>query len=202
MNEQQKVNFDPGFYKFSLAFPEGIPDMLEEIASLKQPHQKKFQFQRVESYIVPFIKNTAYIYLGCILWGSYLHYRHRDNPAVITGNVMKEIEIPEGQEKDFNYAADVDYALFSIEKLDKASVYYLKRPLNFDKKLKEFLRAYREFILLNGGFRQLNTTDEIKIPDSFSFFSDYTSQQLDELKDNIYKTIESGRLDGLVRLAR
>lgn len=198
--EKQKVNFDPGLHKFSLRFLEGIPELLDEIAGMKQPYQKKFQFQKFEMQVVPMAKNSAYVYLGCILWGCYLLYKYKDNPAEVTGNVMKDIEVP--AEGDFNLAADVDYMLESIEKLDKASNYYLKRPLRLDKKFVEYLEAYREFVVINGGFRELNTTDEIKIPEKFSYFANYTAEEIDELGKSINSIIDSGKIEGLAALAK
>jgi len=193
---EDKVKFDPGFSKFSSHFPQELPQILDEIAGLPQPHQKKFQFQRIEAQAVSMIKTSVYVYLGCVLWGSYLLYRHKDDPREITGNIIKEFD------GDIDYVKEIDNALASIEKLDRASMYYLRRPTRIEKHLIGYLKIYREFVLLNNSFLKLETTADIIIPENFRHFAEYSPEKLDELRDGIYKVIETGELEKLAALIK
>ena len=194
MHKDEKVNFDPGFHKFSLKFPDEIPLILEELAKLKQPHQRKFEFQKLEAQVVPMIKTCAALYLGCILWGCYLHYRYRDDSREIQGNPAKEADI------NPDYKTEIEFILGNIEKLDKASVYYLKRPFRIDKKLVDYFKVYGEFVEINNEFTELDITADIKIPASFTYFKDYTNVKLDELKQKIDEIIETGRIEKILEL--
>ncbi len=188
---EEKVKFDPGFSKFSAPFPQDIPEYLEQIAQLPQPHQKKFNFQKLETQAVAMIKKSAYVYLGCMLWGSYIHYRYKDDPREISGNVIKE------SNAEVDYVREMDEALLAVEKMDKASKYYLRRPMRLDRQFVEYLEAYREFVALNNSFLDMETTADIKIPEKFRYLGEYSAEQLDELRDGIYKVIESDSVEGL-----
>ena len=139
MNTDDKVTFDPGFSQFSVKIPPEIHLILDKIKNLKQLHQKKFEFQKLEMQLIPLIKICASIYLGCLLWGSYLYYRYKDNPKEIYGNSVKE----SGSENDC--AKEIDFILEIIDKMDKAGNYYLKRPFKIDKNLIVYFKTYREF---------------------------------------------------------
>ncbi len=196
MHEDEKVSFDPGFSEFSIRFPVEIPQILSEIAELKSLHRKKFEFQRIEARLIPIIKSSAYIYLGCILWGSYLHYRYRENPREITGNIAKETEAPP------DYVKEMDFVLNALEELDGASKYYLRRPSGIGSNINGYFRAYREFVDLNNGFTTMETTSDIKIPEGFRYFESYTDEALEELREKIYKIINSGKIESLAGLSR
>jgi hypothetical protein len=81
----EKVLFDPGFSQFTIIFPRNVYNYLDEIASLKQNHQKKFAFSQLENQIMPIIKRCASFYLGCILWGSYLFWKYKNDVREIEG---------------------------------------------------------------------------------------------------------------------
>ena len=193
-----KVPFDPGYSKFSAQIPQEVTLVLDQIAGLKKPHQKKFEFQKFEMQVAPAIKNSAAIYLGCILWGSYLSHRYKDDPKEISGNVMKEI--PQEQQENFDHNKEIDFLTDFIDKLDKSSIYYLKRPAKSGKELIPYLEAYREFTALNNNFFELDSTDQIKLPGAVAHFENYDAQKLDELKLRIEEIINSGKIDRILEL--
>lgn len=191
MATADKVPFDPGFSKFSVNFAREAVDILDQISALKQPHQRKFQFQRLESYVLPKIKTSASVYLGCILWGCYLHYRYSNDNREISGNVIREMETRP------DIAGEIDFITEVLQKINKSSEYYLKRPLKLDNDLIGVFEDYRAFAELNNSFWELTATDQIKIPEKFKKFADYSVEQLEELKTNIRGIIDSGKIEEL-----
>jgi len=195
METNNSVPFDPGFYKFSVQIPQEASYIIDEIAKIKKFHQKKFEFQKVEMRLTPILKNCIAIYIGCILWGSYLYHRHKDKPRDISGNIMKKVT----KEKD-EYTQEVDFVAEFTDKLDKASNYYLRRPPKAGQDLIQYCDAYREFITLNDNFKNTDRTDQIKLPREVSHFENYDNEKLDELKNQIDDIINSGKLDGLFKI--
>jgi len=198
MQNENKVPFDPGFSEFSVKIPEKASLILDQIAKLKQPHQKKFEFQKFEIQIAPIVKNCAAVYLGCILWGSYLYHRHKDEPKEIYGNIVKELS--EEQRKNLDYSVEIDFTIEFIEKMNKAGSYYLRKPSKVGAELIPYCEAYKEFVKLNNNFKDLDKTDEIRLPEMLSHFESYDDSKLDELKTKIEEIINSDKIDRLLEL--
>ena len=103
MNQFEKgVPFDPGYSQYKFSFIENISYLSEKYSQLKAFHQKKFSFNLVEPSILKLINNCCAFYLGCILWGSFIHYRFKDNSKEIIGNNVNELTEEELKELDFN----------------------------------------------------------------------------------------------------
>ena len=198
MQNENKVPFDPGYYNFSAEIPHEAEHILDEIAKIKQPHKRKFEFQRFESQVIPLIKTCAAIYLGCILWGSYLHHRYKLDPKEITGNVI--MEMPEEQRAKVDYDEEIASIIKFVEKLDRASKYYLGKPSRVEGLLVDCFEAYREFCSLNNNFVELDCTDKIQLPEIVSHFADYDKQKLDELKIRIDEIIASKKIEPLLEI--
>lgn len=193
---QNKVPFDPGYYEFSIKIPAEAGDFIDEIARLKKPHQRKFEFRKFEMQTIPALKQSAAIFLGCVLWGSYLSHRHKDAPRQIEGNVIMKLA-PE-QREDVDYSEEIDFLTEFIDKFNKASVYHLRRPSKIGESLKPILEAYREFCQLNDHFKNLDRTDQIKLPAAVEHFKDYDEQKLEELKAKIDQILASRKIDKLL----
>ncbi|HSA06938.1 MAG TPA: hypothetical protein P5556_07140 [Candidatus Gastranaerophilales bacterium] len=198
MQTENKVPFDPGFSDFSVKIPEEAFLVFDQITKLKQPHQKKFEFQKFEMYISSIIKNCVAVYLGCILWGSYLYYRHKNDPKEIYGNIIKEI--PEDQRENLNYDKEINFIIELINKLNNASNYYLRKNATAGKELILYCEAYKEFTSLNNNFLNLENTDRIKLPNAVSHFVNYDDQRLDELKIKIEEIINSQKINQLLEI--
>ena len=198
MQNSDKVPFDPGFSEFSVKIPVEAPLVLDQIAKLKQPHQKKFEFQKFEMQLTPVIKNCVAVYLGCILWGSYLYHRYKEEPKEIYGNIIKEL--PEEQREKFDYSGEIEFVIGFIEKINKASNYYLRKPSRIRENLITYCQSYKEFLELNNNFKCLDKTNEIRLPAVVSHFENYDVSKLEELKTKIEEIINSDKIDRILEL--
>ena len=197
-NTKEKVPFDPGYSKFTASFPKEAITHLEEVSKLKQNHQKKFALTNLESQVVPMIRLCASFYLGCVLWGSYLSIKFKDDAREIEGNPV--FLLSEEERTKLCYNEEIELITDFINKLEKASVFYLKRSSRLNPELVPYFEIYDKFIRLNDNFINLKSTDEIKIPEEMSHFKKHNSKKLDELKQKIYEIINSEKLEGLLEL--
>lgn len=197
-NFEKSVPFDPGYSKISFSFMEGIAYATKDYAQLKTPHQKKFRLTQIESAVVDLINKSAAFYLGCILWGGFLHSRFKDSPKEITGNYAKKLSAD--ALKDYDCAEETKLMLAYIESLDKDCKYYLKKPAKISPLIIGILKDYGEFAQLNNNFLNVEKTSNIKLPKSFAHFEKLSNEQLDILNDKIAKIIESGKIENLLEI--
>lgn len=198
LEKKQTVPFDPGFSKFTTGFPTEVYGYLDEIASLKQNHQKKFAFTQLESQIVPIVKHCAAFYLGCILWGSYLFCKYKNTPAKIEGNTV--LSLSEEEKSKINYNDEIDFILDFLQKFEKSAKYYLNRSSRLNPEIIKYFETYKEFVKLNDSFKNLQFTNEIKLPSEVAHFKNLSDEKLDELKQKIDEVINSGILENLLSL--
>lgn len=198
LTEITKVKFDPGFSQFATDFPKEAYGYLDEIASLKQNHQKKFAFTHLESQIVPIIKQCASFQLGCILWGSYLFWKYKNDTKEIEGNTL--LSLSEQEKNELNYCDEIDFILDFIDKFEKSAKFYLKRSSRIDLAYIKYFKSYKQFVKLNDDFKNLKITREIKLPDEVAHFENHSEQKLDELKQKIDEVINSGKLENILSL--
>lgn len=188
-NKKQKISFDPGFSKFASKFPDDAIKYLEEIAALKQNHQRKFAFTNLENQIIPIIKDTTAFYLGCILWGSYVFWKYKTEIAELEGNTT--LLLSEEDKNNLNYCDEIDYVLKFIEKFEKAAKYYHNRSSRINPQHTKYIEIYKQFVILNNHFKTLQFSNEIKLPAEMSHFEQHSEQKLDDLKQKIYEIINS-----------
>jgi len=197
LEEKQVVLFDPGFSKFAVGFPTDAPAFLDEIIGLKQNHQKKFAFTNLENQIVPIIKLCASFYIGCVLWGSYLAWKYKNDSREIEGNpVFSSSE----EECKLNYSDEIDFILGFIDRFEKSAKFYIKRSSRINPEYIKYFEIYKQFVELNNGFKNLKFTNEIKLPAEVAHFENHSEQKLEELKQKIDEVINSGNLENLLNL--
>lgn len=194
--EKQKVPFDPGYSDIAVEFPTEVNDFLDEIATLKQNHQKKFAFVNLENQIVPLVKNSAAFYAGCVVWGSYLFWKYKEDPREIEGNNV--LSLSEEDKDKFAGNQPVDFILDFIDGFDKSAKYYLKRSSRIPRDCVKYFEVYKKFAELNNYFKNLKYTNEIKLPEETAHFENYDEQKLEKIKDKIYEVINSGKLETLL----
>ena len=195
---QKKVPFDPGFSEFTTSFPKESYDYLDEIAGLKQNHQKKFAFIHLENQIVPIIKLCSSFYLSCILWGSYLFWKYKNDVREIEGNPI--FSLSEEDKNELKNNNEIDFILEFINKFEKSAKFYLKRSSRINSEYIKYFEAYKQFLKLNDDFINLKFTNEIKLPAEVAHFENFSEQKLDELKQKLDEIINSGKLENILNL--
>lgn len=194
----KNVPFDPGFSAISFSFIENIKMANEDFSSLKANHQKKFWLTKFESTLIQFINKASAFYLGCMLWGGFIHYRFIDNPKEISGNNTTDLSEQELLELDC--AIEVKAILEYIKDFDRNCKYFLKRQIKVSPLINEILENYIEFAKLNNNFINMNKTNEIKLPKAFEHFKTLSHEQLNNLCEKIYSAIESEKMSDLLEL--
>jgi len=193
---EKGVPFDPGYSQYSFSFLENIAYITQEYSQLKTNHQKKFKLNLIEPTIIDLINKCTAFYLGCILWGGFIHCRFKDNPKEITDNNTKGLTKEDLKELDC--AEETKFMLKYIEQLDKDCKYFLRRPAKITDSIVEILKSYNEFVELNNNFVDVNQTNEVKLPHTLDHFKNLTNEQLDSLYSQISKAIESGKIENLL----
>lgn len=197
-NFDKGVPFDPGFSPLSFSFIENIATANQDYNSLKANHQKKFWLTKFEPTIVEFINKSTAFYLGCILWGGFIHYRFKNEPKEISGNNTEGLSEKELQE--FDSALEAKAILKYVESFDRDCKYFLRKPAKIPAFIKEILENYIEFARINNNFINVKRTDEVKIPKAIEHFKDLSNEQLDTLCEKIYSAIDSGNIENLLDL--
>lgn len=197
-NFEQTVPFDPGFYKVSFSFIENINAANQDYGKLKASHQKKFWLIKFEPAIVDFINKSTAFYLGCLLWGCFIHYRFKNEPKEIEGNNTKNLS--EKAKEELDCAIEVKAILEYIKSFDRDCKYFLKRPARINNLILEILNNYVEFTQINDNFITIDSTKDIKLPKTFEHFKRLSNEQLDNLCEKIYSIIESKKIDNLLEI--
>ncbi len=197
-NFEKSVPFDPGFGANVYDLRENAEAVAFEISKYKSPHQKKFYFSRFEPALMNIINNNAGFYLGCILWGAYIHFRFKDNPKAISGNSY--LDISDEEIININFTQNIDFIINYLPKFDKDCKYFLGKPSGVNKDIIKILENYREFVLLNNGFLRTTNTSDVKIPKDFNYLEEKSSEELDSLYTKIDAVIQTGKLEEILSL--
>ena len=192
------VPFDPGFSPLSFSFNNNICVAFQDYSKLKSNHQKKFWLIKFEPTIIEFINKSTAFYLGCILWGGFIHFRFKDESKEIEGNNTSNLS--EQERKELDCASEIKAISEYIKNFDRDCKYFLKRPAKISSFIKEIIEGYIEFVQINNNFLEVKKTGDVKIPAVISHFKDLSNEQLDELCQKIYEIINSGKIENLLEL--
>jgi len=195
---KDSVQFDPGFSPISFSFVENISIVTQEYNSLKAQHQKRFWLMKFEPVILDLINKCAAFYLGCILWGGFIHFRFKDESKEISGNTTKNLT--EDERNNLDCAADAKAMIEYIQLLDRDCKYFLKRPAKVAIFIKEILEGYIEFAQINNNFIEVNNTNDVKTPKCVEHFESLSKENLDELCEKIHEVIKSSKIELLLDL--
>ena len=193
-NFKDKVPFDPGYSAIYVPIIGDIEAFAQEYSKLKAAHQKKFWLVKFEPQILNLIEKNSAFYLGCMLWGGFLHFRYPNKE--ITGNATSNISKEERER--FDCAEEVKIVLNFIKNLDRDFVYLVKRHSKVSKFTREILENYVEFAQINKNFVDTKNTNEIKIPEVVEHFKDLSPEKLDELYSNIKNAINTSNSKALL----
>lgn len=190
--QEIETPFDPGFAGLVHPFSDNISACNGIIGSLKSMHQKKFKFKILHPQMHKLIENNVAFYYGCLLWAYYLSNAFKDSHE-ISGNPFYEMNDKDLEEYGITY--DVDYLINYLPKFENDTKYYLGKAVNIPEKWLTILNQYREFILLNNGFQKVKMTSDIKLPENL-----LPQLSTEEIKNAIYKSIESKTIEDLLNL--
>ncbi len=189
MKFEKTVPFDPGYSDIAFSFANEMNFLTQTYFKLKNPNQKRFELMKIEKSVVEIINKATSFYLGCMLWGGFIHFRFKNSPLEITGNNIECLS--EEEKENFDCAYVVKDMLEFIKMFDRDCKYYLKHSARVGINVINILNDYIEFAELNGNFLETKTTADVKLPQSFMHFDSMSEQKLDELCEKIYSVIES-----------
>ena len=192
------VPFDPGFSEFSFDFTRAIKSSTESYNKIKATHQKKYWLATLEPAVVDYINAGSAFYLGCILWGGFIHFRFKDSPKKISGNDTENL--CENDLKNLDCASQAKAMLEYIKVLNKDCKYFLRRESKVSGQAVENLEGYVEFAQINNNFIGIKNTSDIKIPKCIKHFEDLSNEQLDKLCEKIYSAIDEGTIGNLLKV--
>jgi len=195
---KDNVPFDPGYTVISFSFIENISYLTQDYETSKAPHQRKFKLSQLEPKILELIIKSTAFYLGCMLWGGFIHCKFKNEPKEITGNHTQKLS--EEEKKALNCAEETEFTLKYIEKFDRDLKYFLKKSANLPAILNKILKSYKEFAELNQNFVNISKTSDIKLPKVLEHFKDLTDGQLDELYSKIMEAIDSRKIEKLLEV--
>lgn len=190
--DKDDAKFDPGFQNLVIPFTDNIEACNGVIGGLSSPHQRKFKFQILFPQIYKLIENNVAFYYGCLLWAYFLVNNFKNNPIEIKDNPF----IDKHDEIDMDEIAyNIDYLIKYIQKFENDTKYYLKKSANIDKKWAEILKLYKEFLMLNKGFKTTKLTSEIAIPNDFQI-----NIEPDSIRKEIETAIDNRNIESLLKL--
>ena len=188
MDFENGVQFDPGFIQHMSAFIPNIEYVYNTLAAYRDFNRKKQQFRMYYPKIQSLLKNYIGFYLGCILWAVYI--KQFDNKPIINNLCYG------GEYDEKESLGEVDFIINYLEQLKKDVKYYTGQNFSLDSLSMDIIAAYREFLKINEGFVKTQTTNDVKIPETFKTPSNY-----DEIYKEIEKVCENGKLYELFPLA-
>lgn len=184
----ENIQFDPGFIQHISAFVPNIEYVYDTLGTCRDFNRKKQQFRMFYPKIQSLLKNYLGFYLGCILWAIYI--KQFDNKPIANNLCFG------GEYNEKETLGEVNFIMDYIEQLKKDVKYYTGQNFSIDSTSMSILEAYREFLKVNEGFVKTQTTNDVKIPQTFK-----TPTDLDEIHTAIEKVIKNGKLYELFPLA-
>ena len=150
------LEFDPGFAPYVMAFRGTIEYLYLDINRFKNLSQKKMKFRQYYKKILEIYKNNLGFYVGCLLWAEYI--KTKDEQEILNNTCF-------GQKYDEeSNTSEVDFMLRFTELFPKDMKYFLNETFSFDKKDKNLIELYKEFLTINKGFVDTKTNSDIKLP--------------------------------------
>ena len=177
----QTVLFDPGYAQHTTILSISSEYIYAGINQFKNLGQKKFKM--MYSQLIRMVDNNVGFCLGSLLWAVYIKslgdIKIEGNPC-LGGTYDKEEAVEEA-----------DFSVEFFERLKKDCKYYLGTDYNIDPLHIKILELYKEFLVLNSGFVNTKTTNDIKLPEAIK-----TPQkdELEQIHSKIQDVIKSGNL--------
>ncbi len=190
MTTTETVKFDPGWGSHVLVYSGSVEYLYRDINKFKNMSQKSFKFKQYFPKIMQLLENNVGFYTGCLLWAIYL----KSIPgAEITGNHCLG-QVFDEKTPDL----EPDYILTSIDNLARDHKYYTGKEIQIPEIYKTIMAAYNEFAVINKGFTETKTTDDLKLP---SGIKEASKELLEEIHTAAMEAAETGKLEALISFA-
>ena len=185
----EKIKFDPGFNQHVQSFSVNIGYIYKEFERFKNFSQKQFQFQRFYATIRTILEKQIAFSLGCLFWALYV----KTLPAAeLENNHNLGLDA-----KEEDYCAETDFTINYLDKIKKDTQYYLHLAYQTPEIYYKIMNKYREFIVLNNGFVNTKTNEDVKLPELKSV----SDEDMKRIKETIDEVVLSGEIAKLLDLA-
>ncbi|MBD5403338.1 hypothetical protein HDR58_11160 [bacterium] len=183
MTETKTVLFDPGYAQHTTILSIGTEYIYASINQFKNFGQKKMKFKMFYPQIERMVNNNIGFCLGSLLWAVYIKtlgdIKIEGNPCL--GGTYDKNEVVE----------EVDFSIEFFEKLKKDAKYYLGTDYKINPLHIDILNLYKEFLTLNCGFVNTNSTNDVQLP---AKIKTPAKEELEKINNKIKEVIESGNL--------
>lgn len=183
MTETKTVLFDPGYAQHTTILSISAEYIYTGLNQIKNFGQKKMKFKMFYPQLTRMADNNVGFCLGSLLWAVYIKALgdiQIDGNPCLGGTYNKEEAVEE-----------VDYSIEFFNKLKKDAKYYLGTDYDINPLHLTILELYKEFLVLNCGFVNTRTTNDVQLPASIIISS---KDNLDKIKNKIEEVITSGNL--------
>lgn len=198
MNFEDGVPFDPGYSNYLEPFTPTIKAIREDLKNRRNFSQKKIRFNNLNKMALDILDNNVSFYLGCILWGAYIHKKFEKDPKVIKNNAFLKADDQELNKK--NCFIELDSILDFINNYPRDTKYYTGKEQSLPSFYRKIIDSYKDFIEINDNFVNAETTANIKIPENFAFIKDYKDAELEKVYSRILEAVSSGKMAELFNL--
>lgn len=185
----QTVLFDPGYAQHTTILSISSEYIYAGINQFKNLGQKKMKFKMMYPQLVRMVDNNVGFCLGSLLWAVYIKslgdIKIEGNPC-LGGTYDKEEAVEEA-----------DFSVEFFDRLKKDCKYYLGTDYKIDPLHIKILELYKEFLVLNSGFVNTKTTNDVKLPTSIKTLQE---DELKQIYNKIQEVIKSGNLLDLTEL--
>ena len=181
------VLFDPGFARHTGILSMNVEYIQRTISRFKNLGQRKNQYKLYYQKLLHMVNNNVGFCLGCMLWAIYI--KSQGNQEILNNPCLG------GGYDEADAVEEVDYSKDYFEQLKRDAKYYLNLDYTINPQYIRVLDVYREFLVLNEGFVNTKTTDDIKLPSALKVPKDTKV-----LNDKIQEVIKSGNLADLFEL--
>jgi len=178
------LEFDPGFAPYILAFQGTVEYLYLDINRFKNLSQKKMKFRQYYKKIQDVFYNNLGFYIGCLMWAEYIKTQPIQD---ILNNHCLGQEYNEAQN-----TAETDYMIKFTELFPKDMKYFLGENFSFEPWIIKVLNLYREFLIINQGFVNCKTNEDIKLPEGLK------NNSVEIFKDKIDEVLKLGDLSKLI----
>ena len=181
------VLFDPGFARHTGILSMNVEYIQRSISKFKNLGQRKNQYKMYYQKLLQLVNNNVGFCLGCMLWAVYIkslgNQEIINNPCI--GGTYDEREAVE----------EVDFSKDYFEQLKRDAKYYLNLDYVINPQYIKVLDVYRDFLILNEGFVNTKTTEDIKLPPVLK-----TPKDVSVINDKIQEVVKTGILTDLFEL--